>query len=139
MNMDEKAQEYFGEGDFNCAESTLLIANDRFDLGVDPETMKLLSAFGGGMGCGKTCGALCGAVAAIGKVIVAERAHVTPDFGKKIAEFVKIFEDTFGSCDCAEVKPVHFVEGIRCRNVVKTTSELLEAYITRLQEEADEK
>ena len=139
MNMDEKAQEYFVDGGFNCAESTLLIASDRFGLDIDPETLKLISGFGGGMGCGKTCGALCGAIAALSKLIVKEKAHATPEFGKKCAEFVKLFGDTFGSCDCCEVKPVHFVEGIRCKNVVKTTSELLETYVASLQEKADEK
>ncbi|MBQ6540155.1 MAG: hypothetical protein IJL71_03935, partial [Oscillospiraceae bacterium] len=36
--------------DHNCAESALLAISEEYGLGLGPEEMKLVSAFGGGMG-----------------------------------------------------------------------------------------
>ena len=48
-----KAYEYFITQDHNCAETALLAIRDAYGLDIGPEEMKLVSAFGGGMGCGK--------------------------------------------------------------------------------------
>ena len=50
-------QELFLEKDYNCAETVLLWANERYGLRVAPEDVALVSGFGGGLGCGETCGA----------------------------------------------------------------------------------
>ena len=43
------AERYFLQGDFNCAESVLLAANEEYGFGLDPEHCHyLVSAFGGG-------------------------------------------------------------------------------------------
>ena len=129
-----KAREYFLEKDNNCAESTLRIANDLYGFGLDGEAIRLVSAFGGGMGCGKTCGALCGAMAAIGEKTVTDRAHTTENFKEICSGFVERFQKEFGSCDCAEVKPAFFVEGERCVNVVSRTAKLLDEYLKELED-----
>ena len=54
----------FLEKDYNCAETVLLWANEKYGLGVAPEDVKLVSGFGGGLGSGENCGALLGALAA---------------------------------------------------------------------------
>ena len=60
-----KAYEYFITQDHNCAETSLLAIRDAYGLDIGPEEMKLVSAFGGGMGCGKLCGVLAGSMAAL--------------------------------------------------------------------------
>ena len=40
----------FLEKDYNCAETVLLWANEKYGLGVAPEDVKLVSGFGGGLG-----------------------------------------------------------------------------------------
>ena len=62
-----KAYEYFITQDHNCAESSLLAIRDAYGLDIGPEEMKLVSAFGGGMGCGMLCGVLSGSMAALGR------------------------------------------------------------------------
>ena len=51
----------FLEKDYNCAETVLLWANEKYGLGVAPEDVKLVSGFGRGLGSGENCGALRGA------------------------------------------------------------------------------
>lgn len=133
------AEKYFLEKDFNCAESTLRIACERLNFDLDENALKLVSGYGGGFGCGKTCGALCGAISAISEKTVAERAHVTANFKNICSEFVNRFEKEFGSCDCAQIKPLYFVEGKRCVSVVAKTSEMLDSYLAEIGENNDGK
>ena len=48
----------FLDGNYNCAEVVLLWADERYGLGIPAEDVRLVSGFGGGMGCGENCGAL---------------------------------------------------------------------------------
>ena len=52
----DKAYKYIISKDHNCAETALLAISEEYGLDIGPEEMKLVSAFGGGMGCGKLCG-----------------------------------------------------------------------------------
>ena len=83
-----KAYEYFITQDHNCAETALLAIRDAYGLDIGPEEMKLVSAFGGGMGCGKLCGVLAGSMAALGRLAVNGRAHATENFGPLCASWV---------------------------------------------------
>ena len=81
----DKAYEYFITKDHNCAETALLAISEEYGLNIGPEEMKLVSAFGGGMGCGMLCGVLAGSMAALGRLAVNGRAHATrsaPGFSK---------------------------------------------------------
>ena len=138
-DIEKMAEEYFLEKDYNCAESTLRIACERYNFDLDDKALKLVSGYGGGFGCGKTCGALCGAIAAISEKTVTERAHATENFKEICSGFVNRFQETFGACDCEKVKPLHFVEGKRCVNVVAKTAEMLEDYLNEIGEKTDDK
>lgn len=131
----EQVQEYYIEKDNNCAETTLLIANDLYNLGLTQEEVKLVSGFGGGFGCEGTCGALCGGISVLGKLFVEGRAHATEGFKNVCADYVKQFEQTLGSTCCAELKKKYFVEGCRCKETVVQNMALLEAYIAELKKE----
>ena len=73
----DRVKEYYLEKDYNCAETTLHCINDEYGLGLTDEQIKLASGFGAGMGCGQTCGVLCAGIAALGKLLVDQRAHNT--------------------------------------------------------------
>ena len=49
--MEERLYDYFITRDYNCAETILRAANDQYGLGLREQDFKLVSAFGGGMGC----------------------------------------------------------------------------------------
>ena len=128
------AERYFLQGDFNCAESVLLAANDVYELGLDKESChRLVSAFGGGMGCGLLCGAIAGAMAALGQVAVNERAHVTEGFKELCADTAAKMEEALGSVNCSVIKPEFFVEGRRCAETVRRAADVLEAQMEKLR------
>ena len=128
------AERYFLQGDFNCAESVLLAANEVYELGLDKENChRLVSAFGGGMGCGLLCGAIAGAMAALGQAAVTERAHVTDGFKDLCAGMAAKMEEALGGVNCSVIKPALFVEGRRCAETVRRAADVLEAQMAKLR------
>ena len=123
------ARKYFIDGGLNCAETAFMAANEYYGLGLDGEDMKLVSAFGGGMGCEKTCGVLSGSMAIVGKLAVTEKAHATPDFGALCKKLYTAFEAALGSSQCAELKPVYRDPELRCLKVVELGLDVLEQFI----------
>ena len=63
----DNVKKYYLEQDYNCAETILRCIDEEYGIGLTEDDFKLVSAFGGGMGCGSSCGALCGAMAALGR------------------------------------------------------------------------
>jgi len=128
------AERYFLEGDYNCAESVLLAANEAYGLGLDKENCHLLvSAFGGGMGCGLLCGAIAGAMAALGQEAVTGRAHVTEGFKELCADTAAKLEEALGGVNCSVIKPALFVEGRRCAETVRRAADVLEKQMEQLR------
>jgi C_GCAxxG_C_C family probable redox protein len=128
------AERFYVDGDFNCAESVLLAANKAYGLGLDPDNChRLVSAFGGGMGCGLLCGAIAGAMAALGQEAVNTRAHVTEGFKELCAGMAAEMEAALGGVNCSVIKPALFVEGRRCAETVRRAADVLEEQMERLR------
>ncbi len=125
----ERARDYFLTRDYNCAEAVVLAANDAYGLGVTPDSLKLMSGFGGGMGLKRTCGALSGCIAVLGLMTVENRAHATPGFGLLCGALTQRFIDTLGSDQCAELMPTYRKEVVRCVQAVEEAADLLEAFL----------
>ena len=115
----DRAYDYFITKDHNCAETALLAISDEYGLGIGPEEMKLVSAFGGGMGCGKLCGVLAGSMAGLGKLAVKEKAHATENFGPLCAGLCEALQAGLGGTECAELKPKYRTEELRCLKTVE--------------------
>lgn len=129
------AKKYFLDQDHNCAESVLLAANEALNLGLTEEDTKLISAFGGGMGCGSTCGALAGVMAVYGKLTVKERAHATEGFKDNCAALKAAFEAKLGSTFCKELKEQYSTPEERCLRVVELAADVLDAHLRGADEE----
>lgn len=127
--MNPSVQHYFLEKDNNCAEAMLRILKDIYDLDISEDSVKLVSAFGGGCGCGMLCGALAGSLAALGVIKVEERAHVTPGFKETCAAFCARFAAELGDTNCAELRPRYFQENVRCSEVLEKTLSCFEAFL----------
>ena len=127
------AEKYFLEEDYNCAESVLLAANEVYELGLDKENChRLVSAFGGGMGCGMLCGAIAGGMAALGQAAVTERAHVTEGFKELCAETAAMMQAALGNVNCSVIKPALFAQGRRCAETVRRAADVLEKQMDKL-------
>ena len=127
-------REIFLDGSCNCAETVLLWANERYDLNIAPEDVRLVSGFGGGLGCGENCGALLGAMAALSKVLVQDRAHTTPGFREACAGLVDRFRGDLGSIECADLKEKYRRPDVRCLYVVERAAAILDDYMHTLEE-----
>ena len=128
-SLKEKAAAYSADGNYNCAESTLLAANDHYSLGLPEDAARLMGGFGGGIASGLTCGALCGAAAVLGKLQLRGPAHKQPDFRSLCAEYVTAFRGAMGGTQCSELRPCYYVNGKGCVRAIEKNAELLEAFI----------
>ena len=127
-------RELFLDGNYNCAETVLLWANERYGLNLAPEDVRLVSGFGGGLGCGENCGALLGAMAALSKVLVKDRAHTTPGFREACGELVGRFRQDLGSIECTELKEKYRRPDVRCLYVVERAAAVLDEYMQTLED-----
>ena len=132
MTLGQIAKEYYVNQGLNCAVSTLLAANDVYSLGLTKEDAKLVTAFGGGIGCGNLCGALAGSVAALGKILLAEGEMYNMDFKEACAGFVSAFEEKWGTTLCAPIKEVNVTAEERCGKTVVETGDMLQEYVNNL-------
>ena len=124
-----KLRRYYLEKDYNCAETILRAANEEYHLGLNEDSFRLVSGFGGGMGCGGTCGALSSAMAVISMFLVEERAHATEGFKEKCANFCQTFERELGSTKCSVLKEKYTQEDSRCYKTVEISYRLLENFL----------
>lgn len=122
-------RKYYLAQERNCAEAIFLAANEALQLGLTEEDAKLVSAFGGGMGCGSTCGALAGAMAVLGKVRVQGSAHETEGFKESCAAMIETFEARLGGTFCSDLKPRYHTEEERCVQTVLLAAEVLESHL----------
>ena len=128
------AERYYLEGDYNCAESVLLAANEAYGFGLPQDTCcRLMSAFGAGMGCGVVCGALSGGISALGYAAVDGRAHATKGFRDLCTRYVQSFQAKLGGRDCAQLKPVLFSKETRCLKTVRLAAQVLEEQMEQLR------
>lgn len=102
--LSDSACTYYNKG-FNCAEAMLLAMNDEYSLNLPPESIRLVSGFGGGMGKELACGAMTGAIAGLGALLVKNRAKSTPGFSALCAAWVDAFTADLGSDLCSDLKP----------------------------------
>ena len=130
----DRMEKLFIDQDYNCAESMLHAANDKYGLGIDKDAFKLVGGYGGGIYSEKTCGALLGSVAAISCFLIKERAHEDDAFKETICAFRDKFMDKFGTDQCGELKPVWRPDDeIRCLPLLLEVSDLLEEEMLELR------
>lgn len=120
------ADDYMQKKDLNCAETMLRAANEAYDLGLGDEALRAASAFGGGMGHEGACGAMTGALMALGILRGTGKSHQDPRLGELRDEFVRRFENRFGSTECAAVKARYRDPVKNCQVVVAGAAETLE-------------
>ncbi|MBP0980198.1 MAG: C-GCAxxG-C-C family protein [Oscillospiraceae bacterium] len=133
MKLGEIAKEYYVDKGLNCAVSVLLGANDVYNLGLTKEDAKLVTAFGGGMGCGNLCGALAGAMAALGKVYLPKGEMYNMEFKDVCSGFVTAFTEKWRTTLCAPIKEANVTPEERCGKTVLETGNMLQEYIDNLK------
>jgi C_GCAxxG_C_C family probable redox protein len=106
-----------GELSFNCCESVLIRVDKPHPLpGFSRHVLRIASNFGGGVGgWGSICGAVSGANMALGLLYGTDGTESFDEFMEKrdkqkslAKEFMRSFEDKFGSVNCLKLLGVDF-------------------------------
>ena len=105
------AETYFYKGGLNCAEATLRCLIEENVIDAPPETVRMMTGFGGGMQRGTTCGAVVGAVAALGWATGrTEPEQAREPSAKAVRAFLREFENSFGTLNCRELQAAYVKE-----------------------------
>lgn len=115
--------------DLNCAEKILYGANDAYGLGIEDRSLKLSSAFGGGMGTGGTCGAVASALMVIGYMKTETVAHQSPEVKAMAIAFQEAYIHVMGSINCSDLKEQYFDESDGCKKVILAAAKVLDGLV----------
>ena len=118
----------------NCAENLLTSANRKYGLGLPEEYIRLVSPYGGGMLTGNTCGALLGAVAALGLMYGEEKPTANTKMKAAVKAYIKVFDETFHSFKCSEIKPAFQDENRTCTPVIVKAGQLFDYVVEHIDE-----
>ncbi|HHW30281.1 MAG TPA: C_GCAxxG_C_C family protein [Clostridiaceae bacterium] len=122
-------QDFGKKEDLNCAEKILQGANIVYSLGLDKESLKLASGFGGGMGIEDKCGALTAAIMVLGKMFVSDRAHESDRIKRLTRKLFAEFNKEMSSIDCAPLKKNYRSEKYGCKVIIVKAAEILDRLI----------
>ncbi|MPQ43927.1 C-GCAxxG-C-C family (seleno)protein [Clostridium tarantellae] len=118
--------------DLNCAECIMYAANDEYNLNLSKETLKVMSAFGGGMAIESVCGAATGALGVIGIMYTNERGHESPIVKELTKEFMDRFYEELGTHKCDELKAKYRKDDAdRCIVMIEAAAKVLEQIVIK--------
>lgn len=117
--------------DLNCAETVLYGANQVYHLNLNPDSLKLAAAFGGGMAIESICGVLTASLMVLGKLFVPEVAHKYPEIKELSKELFDTFKKEMGDILCKPLKDNYRTEDKKCREVILKAAEILDKIAIR--------
>ncbi|MDI9519833.1 MAG: C-GCAxxG-C-C family protein [Bacillota bacterium] len=127
--LEDRLREYYVDKDYNCSETVFLAFSDEYLNGASQKEAALMAGFGLGMGCKRTCGALTGGIAFLGKLLVKDRAHTTPDLSRICCEFVEFYTEKLGSDQCDVLREKHRTDKERCFHTVVLSAQILDEFL----------
>ncbi len=119
------------ELDLNCAETILYVANEYYSMSLPSTTIRLSSAFGGGMCIEDTCGALTGGLMVLGYLFVKEKAHESTLIKEIVNEYFDLYESKMGSINCKILKDNYRDEKNGCKFVIEVSFSCLYEVISK--------
>lgn len=114
---------------YNCAEVMLNACNDYYNLNLDKNTLKSVSAFGGGMCSENTCGILTGGVASIGIMFAEDKPSENTKMKEITKKWVESFEKEFENFNCNIIKEAKRDDIEGCKYLIIKGAEILEEVI----------
>lgn len=121
----------------NCAEVMIYAANEEYKLNLSHDTLKTMSAFGGGMSVGSVCGAITGSLAVLGIMFtnnISHESNIIKELSKKL--FYK-YDNKLGLRDCIDLKNKYHNDELRCSIMVETAADVLDEIITERKNEGN--
>ncbi|CDF58591.1 C-GCAxxG-C-C family (seleno)protein [Thermobrachium celere] len=113
----KKAVDFHREG-YNCAESIIKSANEKFNLDIP---VNLGSAFGGGMAVGSTCGAITAAAVVLGYLKGRKDSSERNEARAPMKEIMKAVKENYNTDNCLVLKR----NGVSCDEIINFVDDLL--------------
>lgn len=103
----DEAKKLFVSG-LSCSEAVLQACNNKLDLGLSDDAIKMATGFAGGMKSGCCCGALTGAIMAVSSIKGRKEASESnEELTKMIKELQNSFKDEFKTTCCRALSKGH--------------------------------
>ena len=116
---------------YSCAQAILHGANDYYNIGLQPATLKLIVPFGAGMCTGNTCGMLTGGIAVIGALFAEEMPTQNLKMKEITRYWTEEFECEFKSLNCSLLKEINLQPDERCAPLILKAADILEGVIEK--------
>lgn len=127
---------YYFDGNYNCAETIIRMANEYYNLELHDRDMIMMGAYGAGIQCGNTCGAVLAVAAVLSMRYVEAKAHESADIKPVTMKMMRAFKEAYGSTLCKDIKPQSFKPEYRCQMTIETACDILEKVISEYDAEA---
>lgn len=127
--------DYYFDGNRNCAETIIHAANDYYNLGLDEKAMLLVGGFGAGMQSGNTCGAILAGISILSLKYIESKAHESKDIKPVTIKLIREFNARYNSLLCKDIKPQSFKPEYRCLKTVETACDIIEKVIADYEAE----
>jgi len=103
----DRVQEYAWKQDLNCAQTTLLVLSEKFELKLSPQIINGSSGLNGAGQYQAQCGLVEGALIFIGIYLHSQKKE-KQEIQTMCKTFAQSFESKFGSLSCSRLRPNGF-------------------------------
>jgi len=122
--------------DLSCSETMVYSANEKWNLGLEKESFKMMAPFSGGMGIESICGIVTGAISVLGIIFVDKCAHESDFVSKITKEYISKFDELYSTISCNELKKNYRDDVLGCSELIMAGALLLEKIVEKYKEEA---
>ncbi len=117
--MKKRALYYYNQENYNCSQSIILAARDKYSIKVDDELLRGLGNINNGFGVGCMCGVVVCAVIILGMIFDKDRAKCLR------LTFLSIFKSKYQSFNCCQISS----QVINCNKVISDVCDILDSIV----------
>lgn len=130
--MENPVKDFYLIKGFNCAQTMVFLASQRFCFEVSNDLINAMSGLGGGLQTENLCGVVSGGVMALSLIFTDKDIQ-----NQAIVSFQDILKSKLSSFSCKEIKKSHRDENDKCLNVVETAFESLTEAVNIITKKTD--
>lgn len=131
--MKELVEKYrdINQYDLSCSEAIIYAANDKYNLNLSKDALKMMAPFSGGMYEKDTCGIITGSLSVLGIMLTDKNSHNSPILQEAVLEYKKQFREVYDQTDCEYLYSIHRKEFSGCNSLITKGGVILENVINK--------
>ena len=119
--MKEKALYYYDQGIYNCSQSIILAAKDKYNIRLDDELLNGLGNINNGFGIGCMCGVVICAVIIFGMIFEETKARAMR------LTFLNLFKSKYKSFNCCQIS----LQVVGCSKIISDVCDIIDNIIDK--------